>query len=126
MKTRSLYFLAAAGGVALFALAAPLPTSGQDQGQGAALAPQPIQPTQPTQSIQSTQPVRRTAPPAPAAAPSGEMSPQFLSLIKEVTAQHKQLAENQAQIDAKLDKIAAAVRQARLYSARGGKGGAPQ
>ena len=87
MHTRSLYLLAAAAGVALFALAAPQPTSGQS-------------------------------------APVDDVSPQLAALITEVSQQSKQLTENQAQIDAKLDRIAELVHQARLFAARsGGKGG---
>lgn len=89
MKTHSLYLLGAVGAVALFALAAPQPISGQN------------------------------ALPAQTAV---EMSPQTLALIAELTAQNKQLAANQAAIDAKVDAIAEDVRQARIFAARGGRG----
>ena len=85
MQTRSLYFLAAAGGLAWFILAAPQPTSGQN-----------------TQFSQS--------------------SPQMQLMIKQLAAQSKEMAENQVQIDAKLDKLAETIRQARLFGARGGAG----
>jgi hypothetical protein len=59
-----------------------------------------------------------------AAAPAAEMSPQFISLTAEVTKQNTDIAANQVQIDAKIDQIAEYVRQARIYAARGGRGGA--
>jgi hypothetical protein len=86
MKTRSLSLLAAAGALALFALAAPEPISGQNL------------------------PVDSDA--------------QLKALIAELTAQNAQLAKNQEEMDAKIDQIAEAVRQARIFAARGGKGGA--
>jgi len=89
MKTHSLYLLAVAGAVALFALAAPQPISGQN------------------------------ALPAEATV---EMSPQVVALIAELTAQNKQIAANQAAMDAKVDALAETIRQARLFSARGGAG----
>lgn len=65
----------------------------------------------------------QTAPASPAR--SAQTSPQLMALVNEVNAQSRQLAENQAKIDEKLDKIAEAVRQARLFAARTGpKGGA--
>ena len=51
-----------------------------------------------------------------------EMSPQMAALVKELTAQNKQLAANQAAMDARIDEIAESVRQARLFAARGGRG----
>ena len=57
--------------------------------------------------------------------PQAEISPQMAALIAEVTAQSKQLAANQAEIDARLDQLGETVRQARLFAARGGgRGGA--
>jgi len=51
-----------------------------------------------------------------------ELSPQAAALINDLAVQARQLTENQALIDAKVNKIAEAVRQARLYAARAGKG----
>ncbi len=87
--TRSLYFLAMAGALTLFALADPEPIFGQNL------------------------PVAQVTTEAPLEA-----------LITELTAQNAELAKNQAEMDAKIDQIAEAVRQARLYAARAGKGGA--
>lgn len=51
------------------------------------------------------------------------MSPQFQNLALEVIAQNKTITDNQAQIDAKLQKLAEVVHQSRLFIARsGGKG----
>ena len=91
MKTRSLYLLAAAGALALFALAAPEPTSGQN------------------------------LPVTPAAA-NTHSNMQLEALIEAVAAQNAQLAKNQAEMDAKIDRISELVRQARIFAARGGKG----
>ena len=50
---------------------------------------------------------------------------QVLALIDALTEQNKQLAANQAALDAKIDALAETIRQARLFAARsGGKGGA--
>ena len=120
MKTRSLYLMAAAGAVVWLVVAAPQPTSGQN-------APLPAQTTLP-QSAPQQAPLTGALPPAlprPAAARVVvEISPQLEGLIREVTAQSKQLSENQAQIDGKLDKLAETIRQARLFAARAGHGGA--
>ena len=93
MKTHSFYLLAVAGGVALFALAAPQPISGQSP-------------------LQSN----------PSVAPTGdaEFSPQVVALVKELTAQSQQLAANQAEMDAKIAAIEEAIRQARIFAARSG------
>jgi hypothetical protein len=90
MKTRSLYLVAAAGALALFALVAPEPTSGQNlpANSGAAAA----------------------------------ADARLEALIEAVAAQNAQLAKNQAEMDAKIDRISELVRQARIYAARGGKG----
>ncbi|MCX6968288.1 MAG: hypothetical protein NTZ46_11050 [Verrucomicrobia bacterium] len=56
------------------------------------------------------------------AAPA-EVSPQLGALVAELTAQNKQLAANQAAMDAKVDEIAESIRQARLFVARAGRGG---
>ena len=42
----------------------------------------------------------------------------LLALVKDVQAQQKQIAENQAKIDAKLAELTEAVRLARIYSKR--------
>jgi len=53
---------------------------------------------------------------------TGEMSPQTLALIRELTEQNKQLTANQAAMDAKVDALAETIRQARLFASRGGAG----
>jgi len=88
MKTRSLSLLAAAGALALFALAAPEPISGQNS---------PVSP---------------------------DSEAHVKGLIAELTAQNAQLAKNQEELDAKIELISEAVRQARIFAARSGKGGA--
>ena len=98
MKTNSFYLLFVATGAALFALAAPQPISGQNSPQPAATA------------------VRVEA--------SADFPPQVVALIDELTTQNKQLAANQTAMDAKIDEVAEAVRQARLFSSRAGKGAA--
>ena len=63
------------------------------------------------------------ASPASAQAPATDApDPQVLALLKEVQAQQLQLAQNQANIDAKLVVIAEAARTARIFSSRGGGG----
>ena len=60
---------------------------------------------------------------APAAEPSKENEreqQQLLALAKEVQIQQAAIAENQTKIDAKMAAIAEALRQARIYSSRGG------
>lgn len=52
-----------------------------------------------------------------------ELPPQALALIKELADQNKQLAANQTAMELKIDEVAEAVRQARLFSARAGRGG---
>ena len=52
-----------------------------------------------------------------------EISPQMAALIQELAGQNKQLAANQAAMEAKVDEIAESVRQARLFAARAGRGG---
>jgi len=96
MKTHSIYLLAVAGGVALFALAVPQPISGQS-------------PLQPTSSV---------------AKADAEFSPQVVALVNELTAQNKQLAANQAAMDSKIAAIEEAIRQARIFAAR--SGGSPK
>jgi len=61
---------------------------------------------------------------APAEEPSKETEreqQQVLALVKEVQGQQAAIADNQIKIDAKLATIAEALRQARIYSSRGGK-----
>lgn len=95
MKTHSFYLLAVAGGVALFALAAPQPIKGQNT-----LLPNA----------------------SPAVEVQAEVSPQVAALIVELTAQNKQLTANQEALDAQLSDIAESVRQARIFVARAGRG----
>ena len=49
-----------------------------------------------------------------------ECSPQVVALVKELTAQNKQLAANQAAMDAKIATLEESIRQARIYAARSG------
>ena len=51
------------------------------------------------------------------------VSPQVAALIDELTAQNKQLVANQAAMEGKIDALAETIRQARLFSARGGNKG---
>jgi hypothetical protein len=46
---------------------------------------------------------------------------QLEAMLKEVQAQQTVIAENQAKIDARLTKLAEAIRVARIYSSRGGR-----
>jgi hypothetical protein len=43
------------------------------------------------------------------------------ALLQQVQAQQRQIAENQANIDAKLASLAEAIRVARIYASRGGR-----
>jgi len=116
MKIHSLFALTAIGGVALFTLAAPNSTSGQDQPALPQAAP--AQPAAP-----SLAPAQISPRPAPRRVVEDELSPQMAALITEINAQTAQIAANQVQIDAKLDALAESIRQARLLAARsGGKG----
>jgi hypothetical protein len=59
---------------------------------------------------------------APAAEPLKESEreqQQVVALAKELQAQQAAIADNQAKIDAKLATIAEALRQAKIFSARG-------
>jgi hypothetical protein len=61
---------------------------------------------------------------APAAEPTKESEreqQQVLALAKEIQGQQTAMAENQTKIDAKMATIAETLRQARIYSSRGGK-----
>jgi len=53
-------------------------------------------------------------------APALDMSPQFLSLVNEVSKQNTDIAANQTEIDSRIDAIAENVRQAKIYAARAG------
>lgn len=57
-----------------------------------------------------------------AAEPPTAQEQQVVVLIKEIQAQSVKMAENQAAIDAKLASIAEAVRIARIYASRTGRG----
>jgi ABC-type transporter MlaC component len=61
------------------------------------------------------------APAAEAPSASQQQEQQVLTVAKEVQNQQVAIAENQAKIDAKLASIAEYLRQARIYSSRGGK-----
>lgn len=56
-----------------------------------------------------------------AQSPAAHDQQQLEELLKEVQAQQIQIADNQATIDAKLVKLAEAIRVARIYSSRGGR-----
>jgi hypothetical protein len=57
---------------------------------------------------------------ARAAEAPGAQEQQILTMVKEVRAQQKAIAENEAKMDAKLAAIAETLRMARIYSVRGG------
>lgn len=63
---------------------------------------------------------QNSAPGTPATTEPGDLPPQVAALINEISAQRKQLATNQAQIDEKVNALAETIRQARLFAARGG------
>ena len=105
--------MAVAGFGAWLAVAAPRLSSGQT-------APPAALPQSAPQTV--TTGALPPALPRPATRVVYEPSPELEGLVREVTAQAKQLTENQAQIDARLDKLAETIRQARLYAARVGKG----
>ena len=46
------------------------------------------------------------------------------ALIDQLAKQNKQLTANQAALEAKVDELSETIRQARLFAARGGRGGA--
>ena len=116
MKIHSLFLLVITGGVALFTLAAPNSTSGQDQPALPQVAPSPLE-------APGLAPAQVLPPPAARRPVVDELPPQVAALINEISAQTAQLAANQVQIDAKLDQLAETIRQARLFAARaGGKG----
>jgi hypothetical protein len=60
------------------------------------------------------------AAPAAEAPDASQQQEQILVVAKEVRGQQAAIAENQAKIDAKLATIAESLRQARIYSSRGG------
>jgi endonuclease III len=51
---------------------------------------------------------------------SGNEKEQLNALIKEVQAQQATIADNQTKIEAKLAALSETIREARLYSSRGG------
>jgi len=54
------------------------------------------------------------------------LSPQAAAMIKELKEQNAQLVAQQAAIEAQIEEIGEAIRQARILAARsGGKGGTP-
>ncbi len=53
-------------------------------------------------------------------APTTSDRRQLDALLQQVQAQQQQIAENQANIDAKLASLAEAIRVARIYASRGG------
>jgi hypothetical protein len=57
---------------------------------------------------------------AQSTAPNASDHPQLDTLLQQVEAQQRQIAENQANIDAKLAAVAETVRVARIYASRGG------
>lgn len=58
---------------------------------------------------------------AGAQSPAPNDQKQLEEMIKAVQAQQIQIAQNQAQIDAKLATLAEAIRIARIYAGRGGR-----
>ena len=56
-----------------------------------------------------------------AQAPAPDTQQELVTLIKQVQNQQAQLAANQDKIDEKLATLAESIRQARIYSSRGGK-----
>ncbi len=56
-----------------------------------------------------------------AQAPIAKEQEQVNNLIKELQAQQNTIAENQAKIDEKLATLGETIRQARIYSSRGGR-----
>jgi hypothetical protein len=58
---------------------------------------------------------------AQTSAPDTQDQEHLTTVIKEVRAQQTDLVANQAKIDEKLAALAEAIRQARLYSSRGGR-----
>jgi hypothetical protein len=59
--------------------------------------------------------------PAFAQTPSSKETEELNSLLKELQTQQIKIAENQAKIDEKLATLADTVREARLFSSRGGR-----
>jgi hypothetical protein len=58
--------------------------------------------------------------PAIAQTPGAKEPDELNALISEVQAQQKEIADNQAKIDEKLTTLAETVREARIFSSRGG------
>lgn len=59
--------------------------------------------------------------PAGAQAPAAGDQKQLEALLKTLQTQQVQIAQNQAQIDAKLVTLAEAIRIAKIYASRGGR-----
>jgi hypothetical protein len=59
--------------------------------------------------------------PALAQTPAQKEEDEFTALIKEVQAQQATIAENQAKIDEKVATLAETIREARIFSSRGGR-----
>lgn len=59
--------------------------------------------------------------PAIAQTPGAKEDDELNTLIREVQAQQKQMAENQAKIDQKLVTLADTIREARIFSSRVGR-----
>lgn len=55
-------------------------------------------------------------------AAEADVPPPVAALIDQLAAQNKQLAANQAAIDAKIDALTETIRQARIFAARSGTG----
>ena len=59
--------------------------------------------------------------PAIAQTPTQQETDQINALIKEVQAQQTEIAENQARIEEKLAVLSETIREARIFSSRGGR-----
>ncbi len=59
--------------------------------------------------------------PLKAQAPQQKEQEQLNAVILDLQTQQKEMAENQAKIDEKLAKLAETIREARIFSSRGGR-----
>jgi ABC-type transporter MlaC component len=59
--------------------------------------------------------------PAVAQTPAQKDADELNALIKDVQAQQAEIAENQAKIDEKLATLGETIREARIFSSRGGR-----
>jgi hypothetical protein len=59
--------------------------------------------------------------PLKAQAPQQKEKERLTAIILELQTQQKEMAENQAKIDEKLAKLAETIREARIFSSRGGR-----